>query len=54
MKTIPPYNVMKNREDFIFGEEFIYVLSNLFSNQFSMYLYRCVLSLCKYLFGNKY
>jgi len=41
MKTIPPYNVMKNREDFIFGEEFMYVLSNLFSNQFSMYLYVC-------------
>jgi len=20
MKTIPPYNVMKNREDFIFGD----------------------------------
>ena len=25
------------------GEEFIEVLSNLFSNPFSMYLYRCVL-----------
>ena len=32
-------------DEFIFGEEFIHVkvLSNLFSNQFSMDLYRCVL-----------